>query len=768
MHNQAGLFSAVNTAFIVAMLPNPVDTTNALLFQLTNIALNNSSSTQSPILYPSTGYFSSNTWTQALAYTSLASSLLAAFGAVMGKQWLFYYKTNRYDHGSLEDRCKRRHHKFQKLQTWHFEHVLQSFTILLQISLFLFAVSLAAALWKQQQAISILLIVMTALGVLCHVVTILAAVISPDCPFQTPFSQIINYLCAGFRRHDQQSTDEKSTADAIEWIIRFSTNPDVLVTTFELMTAMLSKPAHMGSFLSNLCDKLLSMLEGCFGITDLENSALVYGKILIRLYLHYPEVRATLRTSTEQWKHWVRWRDLYLRSALAQCQTSHCLMVDLDNKDPQHQAYTRTALQHMVVAAGASGFNDPDDECLVREGRHRLAFDLPDTDWLIECAKHFCGVQDYDAARYAIALFDSVPKELSFPIQQHLAPILNKSRLDDKLRISALCVACRALDYKDNLPCDESFSQAVLTAIRSPIIGNAYDFHLSTVIDLVDPTGLTQYGLTSCNLQNIQLLALLVLPAPEVDDHKRYALYSDVLIRYMHPEQPDSFRHTALRKACSARNDLVLIATKLDGPLENTVFSNLSVALTAAVGATGNQGSSVFIADHEIDYVRLIFALAGSLDWRSHLHTDGHIKRCIEVIPTILSGSSNGLDCPSPRIFYLTGILLRVRPLEGTVTTKNWWNLTRMAWCVASNSYSDDHSSCVSDDLRDDIEILEKLATETVKHVPRNAAIEDLESLHKWVGEVADMLNLRQPMESESSIISAVRLLKDTVGSRLR
>ena len=31
MHNQAGLFSAVNTAFILAMRPNPVDTTNALL-----------------------------------------------------------------------------------------------------------------------------------------------------------------------------------------------------------------------------------------------------------------------------------------------------------------------------------------------------------------------------------------------------------------------------------------------------------------------------------------------------------------------------------------------------------------------------------------------------------------------------------------------------------------------------------------------------------------------------------------------------------------
>jgi len=611
---------------------------------------------------------------------------------------------------------------------------------------------------------------MTAFGAFCLFFTIVAAVMSPDCPFQTPFSQIIRYFGAKAcsRNHDGNH-DEHSTADAIGWIIRFSTNPDVLVTAFELMITMLSKPTHIDFFLSNLCDKVLSMLEECFGITNLENNALVYGKALIHLYLHYPEVGATLRDSTEKWKDWVPWRDLYLRSALAQCKASHHLMLGPHDKDLQHQKDTHTALKFMVVAAGVTGFNDPDDECLVREGQHRLAFDLPNADWLIECAEHFCGVRDYGAARYAIALFDSVPKKLSFPIQQRFAQILNKSRPDYKLRISALCVASHALDYEDNLPCHESFSQAVLTAICPPTIRrDNYDFHLTTVIDLVDLTDLTKYDLTSCNLKDIQLLALLVLPAPKVDEPGRYARYSEALVRYMLPERPDSFRHTALRKACSAKKDLVSIATRLDGSLQNTVLSNLSVALTAALGAIGDQDSPVFIPDHEIYYVRLIFALAGSSDWRSHLYMNGHINRCIEVITTILSGSSNGLDCPSPRIFYLTGILLRVRLPEGTVTTKNWWNLMRMAWCVASNSYSNDHFRCVSDDLRDDPEILEKLATETAKHVPRNAAIEDLKSLHKWVGKVADMLKLRQPMESESSIISAVRLLKDTVGSRLR
>ncbi|KAG1723949.1 hypothetical protein EDB19DRAFT_1618020, partial [Suillus lakei] len=85
----SGLFSAVSTSFIVAMesnlSPNPSDTTNALLTQLVQIGLGN-------ITAAST---SASTWSvsmtalriQAIAYASLSMSLLAAFGAVLGKQW---------------------------------------------------------------------------------------------------------------------------------------------------------------------------------------------------------------------------------------------------------------------------------------------------------------------------------------------------------------------------------------------------------------------------------------------------------------------------------------------------------------------------------------------------------------------------------------------------------------------------------------------------------------------------------------------------------
>ncbi|KAG1838299.1 hypothetical protein DFJ58DRAFT_622404, partial [Suillus subalutaceus] len=89
----SGLFSAVSTAFIVAMesnlSPDPNDTTHAFLTQLVQIGLGNFTAAGSTPAAPA------STWSpptaiiriQCIAYASLSFSLLAAFGAVLGKQW---------------------------------------------------------------------------------------------------------------------------------------------------------------------------------------------------------------------------------------------------------------------------------------------------------------------------------------------------------------------------------------------------------------------------------------------------------------------------------------------------------------------------------------------------------------------------------------------------------------------------------------------------------------------------------------------------------
>ncbi|KAG0692595.1 hypothetical protein DFH29DRAFT_771631, partial [Suillus ampliporus] len=84
----AGLFSAVNSTFIIGMQPNPGDTINALLLYLIQIVADGPNAAHDVSgLSSSTGYSSSMIWMQTLSYASLAFSVLAAFGAVLGKQW---------------------------------------------------------------------------------------------------------------------------------------------------------------------------------------------------------------------------------------------------------------------------------------------------------------------------------------------------------------------------------------------------------------------------------------------------------------------------------------------------------------------------------------------------------------------------------------------------------------------------------------------------------------------------------------------------------
>ena len=152
---------------------------------------NGTSAPQSFTLPPQAGYSSSAVWSQSLAYASLLLSLLAAFGAILGKQWLGYYKSNRHGHGSLEERGRRRQQKMEALKTWYFDAVVQSFPALLQVSLFLFGASLSINMWSKEQTITRVIVSTTAFGVMLYGFSVFASLLSSDCPFQTPVSVVI-------------------------------------------------------------------------------------------------------------------------------------------------------------------------------------------------------------------------------------------------------------------------------------------------------------------------------------------------------------------------------------------------------------------------------------------------------------------------------------------------------------------------------------------------------------------------------------------------
>ena len=126
---------------------------------------------------------------QAILYSSLAASLLAAFIGMLGKQWL-----NRYAQvemrGSVIDRSRYRQRKMDGMVTWRFDFVMECLPLMLQAALLLLGYALSDYLFFINKVISSVLVGFTAFGLLFYLLIVSAATLSYNCPFQTPLSLI--------------------------------------------------------------------------------------------------------------------------------------------------------------------------------------------------------------------------------------------------------------------------------------------------------------------------------------------------------------------------------------------------------------------------------------------------------------------------------------------------------------------------------------------------------------------------------------------------
>ena len=96
--------------------------------------------------------------------------------------------------GYIDERCKQRQRKLDGLETWQPKAIVSILPLLLRLSLLFFNISLSANLWTQQNAIASLVIGTTVPGVDFYTFTVFTSLISPDCPFHTPVSIVLNYL----------------------------------------------------------------------------------------------------------------------------------------------------------------------------------------------------------------------------------------------------------------------------------------------------------------------------------------------------------------------------------------------------------------------------------------------------------------------------------------------------------------------------------------------------------------------------------------------
>jgi hypothetical protein len=125
-------------------------------------------------------------------YASLLISLLAAFVAMLGKQWLNRYLRN--SGGSMIERCGDRQRKCDGLQKWPLHFFVESLPVMLQVALLLLACGLCRYMWPINGPVAGIITGLTGIGVVFYIGIVIAGMSSYACPFQTPASVALRGL----------------------------------------------------------------------------------------------------------------------------------------------------------------------------------------------------------------------------------------------------------------------------------------------------------------------------------------------------------------------------------------------------------------------------------------------------------------------------------------------------------------------------------------------------------------------------------------------
>ncbi|KAG8911492.1 hypothetical protein FRC01_005686 [Tulasnella sp. 417] len=159
----AGLFAGINSAFLALTLPllsaDPADDTNALLTQnnaiLMQLAIGRNESLPGDFNLPSSSFSPSNNIlaVNVLFSLSLTFALISSFLAVIGRQWLVYYRKR--SGGGLDRQRWEQLKRFLGAERWRLELILDDILpSLLQIGLVIFCVSLVIYLHSLNLTVS--------------------------------------------------------------------------------------------------------------------------------------------------------------------------------------------------------------------------------------------------------------------------------------------------------------------------------------------------------------------------------------------------------------------------------------------------------------------------------------------------------------------------------------------------------------------------------------------------------------------------------------
>jgi hypothetical protein len=190
--SQAGLFSAVLTAFVIesyqSLREDPAQTTVDLLRYISH-QLANSSLPAAPDS-PQFQAQQSDVRVNVCWFVSLFLSLFVALFGIFFKQWMRSYLTWM-DITPYKDAVELRHFRYRTLESWHIETILAFLPTLLQIAVVLFLGGLLTFLWGSVPSLTIVMAVLSCIAFFLVVAATILPGFSQLCPYRSSLSRFV-------------------------------------------------------------------------------------------------------------------------------------------------------------------------------------------------------------------------------------------------------------------------------------------------------------------------------------------------------------------------------------------------------------------------------------------------------------------------------------------------------------------------------------------------------------------------------------------------
>ena len=195
---KTGLFSATVATFIIEsyqnLSPNPSDTTNALLGQITQQLVNISTGTPLTIVLAQDNQpfkpTASTVRVNVLWFLSLVLSLTCALSATLMQQWARRYQELAQSHGAPHRRGRIRAYIFDGIRKFGMTRAVATMPLLLHISVFLFFVGLVEFLFPTNTTVSYSTLALVLAFALAYAMITISPNLYLNCPYATPLSGV--------------------------------------------------------------------------------------------------------------------------------------------------------------------------------------------------------------------------------------------------------------------------------------------------------------------------------------------------------------------------------------------------------------------------------------------------------------------------------------------------------------------------------------------------------------------------------------------------